>query len=117
MGKLTINFEKKKLKNCDMYNHMSYEKDGWYLVTDENDMNQLIIRINGDNYGYVYAIPLDRFVEQHITDMTDVTCSNVEKPLECAVIEKKIPTISENTLLKALAIAQDPKLAKELIIE
>lgn len=44
--------------------------------------------------------------------------TKTEKPVEGVVVTNTIGysnTISENTLLKAIAIAQDPKLAKELL--
>ena len=101
--KKAVEFEIIDVQSSNMYVKETYPCDGLYLATDENK-NSAFIQVIG---GMVYGSMMSPMFYPQTIDL------NVETELKAETTEN----INGNTLLKALAIAQDASLAKDLIKE
>jgi hypothetical protein len=98
----TVEFECLEMKSAEVWMVTSYKSDGLYLVKDEFNTSSFIQVFNNCVYGTVLA-------PNFSPETSEVTELTVQKE------STQRDSITGDTLLRALAIAQDPQLAKDLL--
>ena len=94
------------LPNTEKYSHLSYPEDGLYLVTDDLDQTDIILALTGYSVLSLFYNPTN----EDVIRIEKALTIEVEKPVE--VEKPAIVGISEDTLLKAIAMVQRPDALK-----
>lgn len=110
--KYLIELEEITLKSTEVWQRESYPASGSYLVTDDSGIKAMMIVPESSEAAIIgiYDMPsprnmLDQFLGEPITEIPELP-----EPPELLEMPEMRAGISEDVLLKAIAVAQKPEL-------